>query len=82
MPFVQSGSDGREQKSTQIAGHKVYYDDSSMSGVRRLRDDLDLNESKVFFNQARNSSLADFEDDQEGQYSLKYHNGAYYLTRR
>lgn len=82
MPFVRPDSENGEQKSTQIAGHKVYYDDRCASGIRRLRDDLDLNESKVFFNQARSRGSADFEDDQEGQYTLKYQNGAYFLNRR
>lgn len=49
-----------------------------IKGIRYLRDDLDPNE----FDYAKRQGFAQFEDDQDRQYTLFYRSGIYTLTRR
>lgn len=70
-------------KEIYIHGFKVKYEDNSKGGINYLLYDLDREESKVFFNNARRSKFSEFEDDREGQYTLSYNNdGTYTLIRR
>lgn len=69
-------------QKTTIHGFSVNYEDNASGGVSHLRDDLDYNEAKVFFDQARTRGSAQFEDDEERQFTLACQNGAYTLIRR
>ena len=71
-----------DQKISKIGNHLVYYDKNTKRGIDYLLNDLDSNEARVFFDQAKSKGTADFEDDQEGQYTLNYKNGKYFLIRR
>jgi len=71
------------EKTIYIKGHKVKHNDDVRGGIDYLSYDLDEQESRVFFDQAKAKKFAEFEDDHEGQYTLTYdYNGAYILSRR
>ncbi len=57
-------------------------EENAREGIGHLRDDLDSEEARVFFDQARQRGSAEFEDDEGRQYTLIYQNGSYILTRR
>lgn len=67
---------------TTIHGFGVAYEENAREGIQYLRDDLDAREASVFFDQARQRGSAEFEDDEDRQYTLIYQNGSYVLTRR
>jgi len=70
-------------KEIYIHGFKVKYEDNAKEGVDYLLYDLDREEAKVFFEQARLRGYSQFEDDREGQYTLSYNqDGTYTLIRR
>ena len=69
-------------KIAKIFSHSVYYKKDAQGGIDYLLHDLDSSESGVFFDQARIKGRADFEDDREGQYTLDFQNGKYFLIRR
>ncbi|MFC1656627.1 hypothetical protein ACFL14_01510 [Patescibacteria group bacterium] len=74
-----------QQEQFQVAkifNHSVYYQKNAKNGVEYLQYDLDGRESSVFFDQARIKGRADFEDDREGQFTLDYRNGKYFLIKR
>lgn len=69
-------------EKTNIRGFPVTYEKNAIEGVRYLRDDLDFEEARVFFDQARQRGSAQFEDDEDRQYTLFYKLGQYALVRR
>lgn len=70
-------------KEANIRGFRVKYEEGEQAGVNYLLHDLDPHESKVFFNEAKRSKYAEFEDDREGQYTLSYNqDGTFTLMRR
>lgn len=69
-------------EKTIVHSFIVYYEKDAYEGMRHLRDDLDYNESRVFFDQARQRKSVPFEDDEDRQYTLIYQNGVYTLVRR
>jgi len=70
-------------KEVNIRGFRVKYEESEQAGINYLLYDLDIHESRVFFDQARAKKYAEFEDDREGQYTLSYNQGGTYtLIRR
>jgi len=70
-------------KETIIKGFRVKYEESEQAGVNFLLYDLDIHESRVFFNEAKRNKYAEFEDDKEGQFTLSYNrDGTYTLLRR
>ena len=70
-------------KEVFIHGLKVKYEEGEQAGINYLLNDLDVNESRVFFDQARDKKYVEFEDDREGQYTLSYNReGSYTLIRR
>lgn len=70
-------------KEIYIHGHKVKYEDNEQAGINYLLYDLDAQESKVFFNEAKRNKYAEFEDDKEGQFTLSYNaDGSYSLMTR
>ena len=76
-------SDQEEQfKTAKIFNHSVHYQKNAKPGINYLQHDLDSNESKVFFDQAKIKGKADFEDDRDGQFTLDYQNNKYFLIKR
>jgi len=70
-------------KEIYIHGFKIRYEDNAQSGINYLRDDLDRDEAKVFFDQARLRKFAKFEDPADRQFTLSYSkDGSYTLARR
>jgi len=70
-------------KEVFIRGFKVRYEEGDQSGINYLFYDLDAEESRVFFDQAKQKKYAAFEDDKEGQFSLSYtKDGSFTLMRR
>jgi len=67
---------------TTIHGFPVTHEDNARAGVDHLRDDLSYAEARVFFDQARMRGSAEFEDDEDRQYTLLYQSGTYTLIRR
>lgn len=67
---------------TTIHGFTVSYEENAADGIRYLRDDLSSRETKVFFDQARREGAAEFEDDDDRQFTLLYQSGYYTLIRR
>lgn len=67
---------------TTVHGFPVTYESNAQSGVDHLRDDLSFSEARVFFDQARMRGSAEFEDDEDRQYTLLYQGGTYTLIRR
>jgi hypothetical protein len=70
------------QQKTYVHNYPVLYEEDAIEGVRYLRDDLDSEEASVFFYYARYRGPAKFEDDADRQYTLKYQDNVYILTRR
>ncbi|OGZ17326.1 MAG: hypothetical protein A2Z78_00745 [Candidatus Nealsonbacteria bacterium RBG_13_36_15] len=70
-------------KQISIHGYITKYEDKDYNGIRYLLEDLQYDEAKVFFEQARLHGSAQFEDDFEGQYILNRNpDGTYDLGRR
>lgn len=69
-------------KKITIHSFYVQYEENAYEGIRYLRDDLDFQEARVFFDQARMRGSANFEDDEDRQYTLYYKGGVYILVRR
>ncbi len=66
----------------EIHGFKTEYDEKTEKAVDYLANDLDKKEARVFFDQAKLRGYAEFEDDNEGQYTLKYKGDNLYLLIR
>ena len=47
-------------KETIIHGFKVRYEEESHAGIIYFRDDLDRNEARVFFEQAKRKKFINF----------------------
>jgi hypothetical protein len=72
-----------ELHTTDVFGHTVRYDDSARPGIDYLLYDLAEEEARVFFEYAERHGKADFEDDEDRNYSLvKSNDGTYILIRR
>lgn len=69
-------------QKTTVHGYTVAYEENAAEGIRHLRDDLDAIEARVYFDQARSKGSAEFEDDEERQFTLIYQNGSYVMVRR
>jgi len=70
-------------KEVFIRGFKVRYEEGDQNGINYLLYDLDAEESRVFFDQAKQKKYAAFEDDKEDQFSLSYsRDGCFTLMRR
>jgi hypothetical protein len=46
--------------------------------VQYLRNDLQAEEARIFFDQARARGQVDFEDEQENNFTLVYNRGGFY----
>jgi len=70
-------------KETYIHGFRVKYEENCRDGVNYLFSDLDRDEAKVFFDQAKAKKTVKFEDDEDRQFTLSYNgDGSYTLMRR
>lgn len=67
---------------TAVHGFWVTYEQNAYDGIKYLRDDLKMEETRVFFDQARVRGSAQFEDDHDRQFTVLYHSGNYTLVRR
>ena len=67
---------------TTVHSWTVEFEENCHDGIRYLRDHLDLNEAKVFFDEAKLRGAAEFEDNQNRNYTLVYRDGLYVLVRR
>lgn len=64
------------QHKRDIYGYTVYGEDDTIKGMDYLDHDLQTSEAKVFFDQAFAKGKADFEDDEERQFTLLYDRSA------
>lgn len=73
-----------ETKKESIYGFRVKFEEEFRDGIRYLRDDLQRDEAKTFFDAARLTGEAEFEDDQDRDWTLMYNRGegTYTLIRR
>lgn len=70
-------------KDRRIHGYRVRYEDDVIGCVRYLENELDENELKALFDEARRRRMAEFEDSRERDYILTYSSsGIYTLTKR
>ena len=69
-------------KAHPVHNHTVYFSEDAQNGFEYLLHDLDMEEARVFFDQAKLRGSAEFEDDRDHQYTLDYQNGKYFLTKR
>ena len=68
---------------TYIHSYPVSYEDTNAKeGMIYLRDELDEQESKVFFEQAHRAGSAEFQDEHDRQFTLMYENEKYVIIRR
>lgn len=65
-----------------IYGFAVSYEENAAEGAQYLKDDLAREEAQVFFDQAKLKGSAQFEDDEDRQFTLVYQNGSYVIIRR
>ena len=66
-----------------IYGFRVSYDDTARYAISYLLHDLDQEEAKVFFEQAKLKGYCKFEDDREGDYLIAYNkDNTYTLIKR
>ena len=69
-----------EHKVT-ILGHTISYDETASHGIYYLTYQIDMQEKKVFFDQAYNRGSAVFEDHMGYKYKLIHNGGEYELAR-
>jgi hypothetical protein len=71
-------------KKEQVHGFWLVFEEELRDGVRYLRDDLQYKEAKTIFDAARLDGTAEFEDDQDRDWTLIYNprDGTYTLIRR
>ena len=63
--------------------YRIKYEDQETDisyAIDYLRDDLKIDEAKVFFEQAKATGQAQFEDDDDRQFTLQYNSGDNYYT--
>lgn len=71
-------------KKEQVHGYWLIFEEELRDGVRHLRDDLQSGEAKTIFDAARLDGTAEFEDDQDRNWTIIYNrqDGNYTLIRR
>lgn len=70
-------------QETYIHNFKVKYEQNAQGGMYYLKTDLDQQEAKVYFEQAKRKKSVNFEDHQDRNYTLSYDNdGTFTLMRR
>lgn len=58
------------QMITNVHGVRIRYDKTTEHGIYYLKNDLSANEAKVIIEHARTRGSAEFEDDQDRDYTL------------
>ena len=73
-----------EIKKEKVYGFLVRFEQDLREGIRYLRDDLQKEEAKTLFDAARLRGNAEFEDDEDRDWTLMYIRGdnSYVLTLR
>ena len=73
-----------EIKKEKVYGFLVRFEQDLREGVRYLSDDLQEEEAKTLFDAARLRGSAEFEDDEDRDWTLTYVRGddSYILTLR
>ena len=73
-----------EIKKEKVYGFLVRFEQDLREGIRYLRDDLQKEEAKTLFDAARLRGSAEFEDDEDRDWTLTYIRGddVYILTLR
>jgi hypothetical protein len=72
-----------KQYRESIHGFITNYNEEGMPAVRYLRYDLQPEEARVFYDQARAKGQADFEDEYENNFTLVYNrDGTYTIVFR
>ncbi len=69
-----------EHKVT-ILGHTISYDETASHGIYYLTYQIDMQEKKVFFDQAFSHGFANFEDQMGSNYKLIHHGSEYQLVK-
>jgi len=70
-------------EDTTIYGFRVQYEDATKPAIDYLKNDLSSDEAKVFFEYAKRHRSAQFEDDEDRNFTLVYNqNNVFTLTRR
>ena len=69
-----------ELKTVVIHGYKTRYNAESELGMKHLLYDLQPSEVKPLYEYAKRGETADFEDDNEGQFSILYNKGDFTYT--
>lgn len=70
-------------KQILMHGFRVNYEDDAHEGINYLLRDIDHNEAKVFFDEARRIGKAEFEDDTGKNYTLNRNSdGTFDLIKR
>jgi hypothetical protein len=68
---------------TYIHNFKVKYEQNAHGGVYYLKTDLDQQEAKIYFEQAKRKKAVSLEDHQDRNYTLSYNtDGTFTLVRR
>ncbi|RJQ14516.1 hypothetical protein C4553_00365 [Candidatus Parcubacteria bacterium] len=65
-----------------IYSFSVSYEENAQEGARYLKEDLAKEEAMVFFDYAKRNGSAQFEDDDDRQFTLLYQEGSYVIIRR
>ncbi len=73
-----------EIKKEKVYGFLVRFEQDLREGIRYLRNDLQREEAKTLFDAARLRGSAEFEDDEDRDWTLTYirGDGVYILTLR
>lgn len=71
-------------KKTSVHGFTVEYEENFYPGIEYLKSDLQYNEAKVIFEMAKIKGSAEFEDDEDRDWTILYNKskGIFTLIRR
>lgn len=67
---------------TEVHGFTLTYEEDAAEGAHYLGGHLDVEEARVFFDQARERGHCEFEDHQNRRFILSHHNASYDLRKR
>ena len=69
--------------NTIICGFKVQYEEPTRHAIDYLKNDLSPDEAKIFFEHAKRHGFAQFEDDDDRNFTLVYNqSNLFTITRR
>ncbi len=69
--------------SRDVHGYKVYSEEDAKEGLNYLDNDIQADEAKVFFDQAKSKSSVYFEDEEGHNYALLYKkDNTYWVYKR